>query len=74
MEIKGTVVIANVFGFTIDDYLEVIRILNDAPGIAMYELNASCPNTEPRRHGLRNRSATALGVGGSVQGSRASDH
>jgi dihydroorotate dehydrogenase (NAD+) catalytic subunit len=41
----GAVVIANVFGFTIDDCLEVIRALNDAPGVAMYELNASCPNT-----------------------------
>jgi dihydroorotate dehydrogenase (NAD+) catalytic subunit len=43
--VNGTVVIANVFGFTIGDCLEVIQILNDAPGIAMYELNASCPNT-----------------------------
>jgi dihydroorotate dehydrogenase (NAD+) catalytic subunit len=43
--VKGTVVIANVFGFTIEDCLEVIQVLNDAPGIAMYELNASCPNT-----------------------------
>jgi dihydroorotate dehydrogenase (NAD+) catalytic subunit len=42
---KGAVVIANVFGFTIADCVEVIRILNDAPGIALYELNASCPNT-----------------------------
>ncbi|MGH9596644.1 MAG: dihydroorotate dehydrogenase [Edaphobacter sp.] len=42
---QGTVVIANVFGFTIGDCLEVIHALNDAPGIAMYELNASCPNT-----------------------------
>jgi dihydroorotate dehydrogenase (NAD+) catalytic subunit len=41
----GTVVIANVFGFTIEDCLEVIQALNDASGIAMYELNASCPNT-----------------------------
>ncbi len=41
----GTVVIANVFGYTIGDCLEVIQALNDAPGIAMYELNASCPNT-----------------------------
>jgi dihydroorotate dehydrogenase (NAD+) catalytic subunit len=44
-QITGTVVIANVFGFTIEDCLEVIQALNDAPGIAMYELNASCPNT-----------------------------
>jgi dihydroorotate dehydrogenase (NAD+) catalytic subunit len=43
--LTGTVVIANVFGFTIGDCLEVIHELNDAPGIAMYELNASCPNT-----------------------------
>jgi dihydroorotate dehydrogenase (NAD+) catalytic subunit len=44
-QITNTVVIANVFGFTIEDCLEVIQALNDAPGIAMYELNASCPNT-----------------------------
>ena len=44
-EIKGAVIIANVFGYTIEDCVEVIHILNDAPGIAMYELNASCPNT-----------------------------
>jgi dihydroorotate dehydrogenase (NAD+) catalytic subunit len=43
--LNGTVVIANVFGFTIGDCLEVIQSLNDAAGIAMYELNASCPNT-----------------------------
>jgi dihydroorotate dehydrogenase (NAD+) catalytic subunit len=42
---SDTVVIANVFGFTIGDCLEVIQFLNDAPGIAMYELNVSCPNT-----------------------------
>ena len=38
-------VIANIFGYSIEDCLEVIRVLNEAPGIAMYELNASCPNT-----------------------------
>ncbi len=42
----GVVCIANVFGFTIDDCLAVIKCLNDAEGIAMYELNASCPNTK----------------------------
>jgi dihydroorotate dehydrogenase (NAD+) catalytic subunit len=42
---KGAVAIANVFGYTIEDCVEVIHILNDAPGIVMYELNASCPNT-----------------------------
>jgi dihydroorotate dehydrogenase (NAD+) catalytic subunit len=43
--IPGAVVIANVFGYTIEECVEVMHILNDAPGIAMYELNASCPNT-----------------------------
>jgi dihydroorotate dehydrogenase (NAD+) catalytic subunit len=38
-------VIVNVFGSQVTDYLEVIRRLNDAEGIAAYELNASCPNT-----------------------------
>ncbi|HEX3470554.1 MAG TPA: dihydroorotate dehydrogenase [Silvibacterium sp.] len=38
-------VIANVFGNQVTDYIEVIHQLNDAEGIAAYELNASCPNT-----------------------------
>jgi dihydroorotate dehydrogenase (NAD+) catalytic subunit len=42
---KGVVVIANVFGYTIEDCVEVVHALNNAEGIAMYELNASCPNT-----------------------------
>ena len=42
----GVVCIANVFGFTIEDCLAVIQRLNEAEGIAMYELNASCPNTK----------------------------
>ncbi|HEY4379061.1 MAG TPA: dihydroorotate dehydrogenase [Acidobacteriaceae bacterium] len=44
-KMPGVVVIANVFGYTIEDCVEVIQVLNDAPGVAMYELNASCPNT-----------------------------
>ena len=47
-KMTSTVVIANIFGFTVEDCIEVIQALNDAPGVAMYELNASCPNT---RHG-----------------------
>jgi len=37
-------VIVNVFGYTVGDYIEVIARLNDAEGIAAYELNVSCPN------------------------------
>ena len=44
-EVAGAVTIANVFGFTIADCCEVIQHLNDTSGIALYELNASCPNT-----------------------------
>ena len=43
---KDVVVFANVFGCTIADYLEVINVLNDGEGIAAYELNVSCPNTD----------------------------
>jgi len=41
-----TLVIANVFGQTVSEYVEVIRHLEDAEGIAAYELNISCPNVE----------------------------
>lgn len=39
-------VIANVFGYCVDDYVEVLRALEDAEGLAGYELNVSCPNTK----------------------------
>jgi dihydroorotate dehydrogenase (NAD+) catalytic subunit len=41
-----TAVIANVFGYTLEDYIEVIRVLEDAEGLAGYELNISCPNVK----------------------------
>ncbi|HEU5336510.1 MAG TPA: dihydroorotate dehydrogenase [Terriglobales bacterium] len=41
----NTVVIANVFGYTREDYEDTIQILNEGEGIAAYELNVSCPNT-----------------------------
>jgi dihydroorotate dehydrogenase (NAD+) catalytic subunit len=41
-----TAIIANVFGHTIAEYLEVIRVLEDTEGVAAYELNISCPNVE----------------------------
>ena len=40
-----TAVFANVFGYRGEDYLEVVRVLNDHEGLAAYELNVSCPNT-----------------------------
>jgi dihydroorotate dehydrogenase (NAD+) catalytic subunit len=40
-----TAVFANVFGYRTEDYVEVVRVLNDHAGLAGYELNVSCPNT-----------------------------
>jgi len=37
-------VIVNVFGYTVGEYIAVIERLNQAKGIAAYELNVSCPN------------------------------
>jgi dihydroorotate dehydrogenase (NAD+) catalytic subunit len=36
--------IVNVFGYTVGEYKSVVERLNDADGIAAYELNVSCPN------------------------------
>lgn len=41
-----TAVIANVFGYETEDYVEVVRRLEEAGGLAAYELNLSCPNTK----------------------------
>jgi dihydroorotate dehydrogenase (NAD+) catalytic subunit len=45
---SGCVVFANVFGYSEEEYVEVVDMMNDCPGISAYELNISCPNT---RHG-----------------------
>ncbi|HTQ62279.1 MAG TPA: dihydroorotate dehydrogenase [Candidatus Solibacter sp.] len=42
----NTAVIANVFGYSVEDYIEVIRVLEDAEGVSAYELNISCPNVK----------------------------
>lgn len=41
-----TAILANVFGKTIAEYVEVIRILEGEEGVSGYELNISCPNVE----------------------------
>lgn len=41
-----TAAVVNVFGYCIEDYAEVLRILEDAEGLAAYELNVSCPNVK----------------------------
>src|SRR5213594_1540390 len=42
---KATVVV-NVCGTTLDEYVEVSRILSDAEGVHAVELNISCPNAK----------------------------
>jgi dihydroorotate dehydrogenase (NAD+) catalytic subunit len=42
----GCAVFVNVFGFSEDEYAEVVDKLNGCDGIAAYELNVSCPNTK----------------------------
>jgi dihydroorotate dehydrogenase (NAD+) catalytic subunit len=53
----NTHVIVNVFGYCLDDYLAVIRRLEEAEGIAAYELNISCPNV--KRGGMQFGSSPA---------------
>jgi dihydroorotate dehydrogenase (NAD+) catalytic subunit len=37
--------VVNVFGYSTEDYVRAIEILNEGDGIHGYELNISCPNT-----------------------------
>ena len=45
MEAKDTVVLANLGGSTIEDYLEGVKLLNET-SIDLIELNISCPNVK----------------------------
>jgi dihydroorotate dehydrogenase (NAD+) catalytic subunit len=41
---RGATVIVNVCGTTLDEYVEVSKVLSDHEGVAAIELNISCPN------------------------------
>src|SRR2546425_1813679 len=41
---RNATVVVNVCGTTLDEYVEVSRILSDAEGVGAIELNISCPN------------------------------
>lgn len=41
-----TAIVANVFGHTVAEYCEVLDVLEQADGVAAYELNISCPNVD----------------------------
>ena len=40
----GATVFVNICGSTLDEYVEVAKVLSDADGVAAIELNISCPN------------------------------
>jgi len=46
LEKYDTAVVVNVCGDTVDEYAEVTRILEDAPGVDAVEINISCPNVK----------------------------
>ena len=41
---RGATVLVNICGSTIDEYVELARILSDTEGVHALELNISCPN------------------------------
>src|SRR5918911_3167712 len=41
---RGATVIVNVCGTTLDEYVEVSRVVSDSDGVHAIELNISCPN------------------------------
>ena len=41
---RNTAVIVNVFGYSVEDYVDVARALDREAGVAGLELNLSCPN------------------------------
>jgi dihydroorotate dehydrogenase (NAD+) catalytic subunit len=41
---RRATVLVNICGSTLDEYVELARILSDADGVAALELNISCPN------------------------------
>ena len=60
-------VIPNVFGYTIEQYIEAIRILEDGEGIHAYELNISCPNVKAGGESFANDPRQAAEVTAAVK-------
>ena len=57
-----TEVIANVAGASEEDYLEVIRKMNDSDVVKAYELNISCPNVKHGGIGLGTNAELAANI------------
>jgi dihydroorotate dehydrogenase (NAD+) catalytic subunit len=57
-----TRIIPNVFGYTVEEYIEAIQILEDGEGIDGYELNISCPNVKAGGESFANDARQAAAV------------
>jgi dihydroorotate dehydrogenase (NAD+) catalytic subunit len=57
-----TRIIPNVFGYTIEEYIEAIKILEEGEGIHGYELNISCPNVKAGGESFANDARQAAAV------------
>jgi dihydroorotate dehydrogenase (NAD+) catalytic subunit len=62
-----TRVIPNVFGYTVEEYVEAIRILEEGEGIDGYELNISCPNVKAGGESFANNALQAASVTAAVK-------
>lgn len=62
-----TRIIPNVFGYTIEEYIEAISMLEDGEGIHAYELNISCPNVKAGGESFANDARQAAAVTESVK-------
>ncbi|MFN0121078.1 MAG: dihydroorotate dehydrogenase [Blastocatellia bacterium] len=60
-------VIPNVFGYTVEEYIEAIEILETGEGIAGYELNISCPNVKAGGESFANNARQAAAVTAAVR-------
>jgi len=67
-----TRIIPNVFGYTVEEYIEAIEILEDGDGIHAYELNISCPNVSAGGESFANDPIAAAAVTTAVK--RAARH
>ncbi|MCF6464283.1 dihydroorotate dehydrogenase [Clostridium sp. Cult2] len=67
MEKQGTVILANVGGSTLEEYIKSIEKLNDT-NIHMVELNISCPNVKEGGMAFGTKSETAYKVVSEVRG------
>jgi dihydroorotate dehydrogenase (NAD+) catalytic subunit len=62
-----TRILPNVFGYTIEEYIEAIEILEDGEGIDGYELNISCPNVKAGGESFANDPKQAAAVTSAVR-------